>query len=281
MYVIILNILVYAHDALMVMLYYSRLLGRRYSMRTTALGAAGWCLLLCAVKLPLLYLADSFSASILMIMQCLLMFAYLHFFYCSSFAKKMLAFLLLVATLGTAEFVTVLIAGNLMGTENKAIEAGSEFTAFTLLLMRPMAILAYYSAFQIWNLLQKSTWIRGNRQWLCVILPLSQTFLLWYLNEIYTMEMKIPPFCVFIGIFLGLGADIYMYVIFDRMQKQEEVEDEVRLQKHLLEMEQLRYEKFRESLDETSRLRHDFQNYLLTLRSLSKREESEKGDEKT
>lgn len=281
MYVVVLNILVYAHDALMVMLYYSQTLGRRYSLKTTALGAAGWCLLLCAVKLPLLYRTDSFSTNVLMVIQCLLMFVYLHFFYCSSFAKKMLAFLLLVATLGTAEFATVMIAGNIMGTGNKAVEAGSVYTAFGLLLMRPLAILAYYSAFQIWNLLQKSSWIRGNRQWLCAILPLSQTFLLWYLNGMYAMEMKTPPVSVFMGIFLGLGADAYMYFIFERMQKQEEMEDEVRLQKHLLKMEQLRYEKFRESLDETSRLRHDFQNYLLTLRSLSQREGSEKGEKKT
>ena len=39
MYVMILNILVYAHDSLMVMLYYCKTLGRRYSMKVTVLAA--------------------------------------------------------------------------------------------------------------------------------------------------------------------------------------------------------------------------------------------------
>ena len=42
MYVMILNILVYAHDSLMVMLYYCKTLGRRYSMKVTVLAAVIW-----------------------------------------------------------------------------------------------------------------------------------------------------------------------------------------------------------------------------------------------
>ena len=41
MYVMVLNVLAYAHDALMVTLYYSRTLGRRYSVKITALILAG------------------------------------------------------------------------------------------------------------------------------------------------------------------------------------------------------------------------------------------------
>ena len=55
MYVMILNILVYAHDSLMVMLYYCKTLGRRYSMKVTVLAAVIWWVVQSASKLPFMY----------------------------------------------------------------------------------------------------------------------------------------------------------------------------------------------------------------------------------
>ena len=46
------------------------------------------------------------------------------------------------------------------------------------------------------------------------------------------------------------------------------MENELRLKKHLREMEQVRYERLCAFQEETAKLRHDFQNYLLTLRAM-------------
>lgn len=100
---------------------------------------------------------------------------------------------------------------------SRPLELGSDFTIAGLLIMRPLATLAYYTAFQIWNVLQHSIWIHGGRQWLCALLPLSQVFLLWYLTEIYTEAGELLPIPVLTGVFLAFAADIYMFVIFDRM----------------------------------------------------------------
>ena len=69
MYVMVLNVLAYAHDALMVTLYYSRTLGRRYSVKITALAAAGWWIVQSAGKLPAMYLADEYNMSTIMVVQ--------------------------------------------------------------------------------------------------------------------------------------------------------------------------------------------------------------------
>ncbi len=269
MYVMVLNILIYAHDALMVMLYYCKTLGRRYSMRTTALAAAVWWVAQSASKLPFMYLAEDYSMTAIMFVQCGIMIVYLIVFYKSSFAKKLLAFMLLAAALGMGEFTSILITGNFLEFGSRPLELGSSFTVMGLLVMRPLATLAYYIAFQIWNLLQRSSWVQGDRQWLCVLLPFSQVFLMWYLTEIYTEVTDLLPVPVLAGVFLAFAADIYMFIIFDRAQERERVEEELRLQKHLYEMEQLRYDRLRGSVEETSRLRHDFQNYLLALRALA------------
>lgn len=69
MYVLILNILVYAHDSLMLVFYYSKTLGRRYSMKVTAMAAIGWWIFQGASKLPLMYLADDYNMNWIMIVQ--------------------------------------------------------------------------------------------------------------------------------------------------------------------------------------------------------------------
>ena len=272
MYVLILNILVYAHDSLMLMFYYSKTLGRRYSIKITAMATIGWWIFQSVSKLPSMYLADDYNMNWIMVVQCTIMIVYLLIFYCSSFAKKLLAFMLLAVALGIGEFTTVLVVGNIFDIGNRPLEFGSEFTIAGLLIMRPLATLAYYIAFLTWNLLQRSSWVRGSRQWLCLLLPLSQTFLLWYLTEVYTDLEEVLPVPVLAGVFLALAADIYMFVIFDRAQKREYIEKELRLQKHLHEIERIQYDRLRMSLEETARLRHDYQNYLLVLRATSEME---------
>ena len=67
MYVMILNILVYAHDSLMVMLYYCKTLGRRYSMKVTVLAAVIWWVVQSASKLPFMYLAEDYNMNVIMV----------------------------------------------------------------------------------------------------------------------------------------------------------------------------------------------------------------------
>ena len=243
-------------------------------MKITALAAAGWWIVQSAAKLPAMYLADEYNMSMIMVVQCLSMFAYLFPFYRSTLVKKLSAFMLVAAALGVAEFTSILIAGTVFDIGSRPMQPGSAFTAAGLLIMRPLATLAYYAAFQVWNLLQHSSWIRGGRQWLCVILPLSQIFLLWYLTEAYTEESATLPLPALAGVFLAFAADIYMVVIFDQAQKREQMENELRIRKRLYELEQLRYDRLRSSQEETARLRHDFQNYLLVLRGLLEKEHS-------
>ena len=277
MFVLILNILIYGHDALMLLLYYSKTLKRRYSLKITVMGTVGWWILQSACKLPPMYLGEDYNMTFIMIAQCLLMLIYLLIFYSSSMAKKFPAFMLVTATLGVAEFTTILIAGNFADFGSRPLQLGSEFTTMGLLIMRPLAVLAYFGAFLIWNILQRSSWVRGGRQWLCALLPFSQLFLLWYLTEAYTNELEGLPALVLAGVFLAVAGDIYMFIVFDQAQEREQIERELSLQKHLHELEQVRYDRLRDTQEETARLRHDFQNYLLTLRSMSRKEAEGEG----
>ena len=273
MYVIILNLLAYAHDALMLLLYYSKTLGRRYSLKTTALGTAGWWALQSAVRIPFTYILEDYHVTAATIAQCAVMAVYLLVFYSSPAVKKLLAYMLLLAVLGIGECATVLLTGSIFEAGSQPLELGSKYTAAGLLIARPISVFCFYTAFQIWNLFRHSSWVRGGRQWLCVLLPVSQVFLFWYINEVYIFGSEPFSIPVLAGIVLGFAADIYMLLIFDRAYERERVEKELRLQKHLHEIEQIRYDRLRASTEEVSRLRHDFQNYLLAFRAIPAKEE--------
>ena len=81
MLTVILSILAYGHDSLMLLIYYSRTLGRRYSLKITAAATGVWWVMQCACKLPVMYFADEYSMSVVMMLQCLLMGGYLFLCY--------------------------------------------------------------------------------------------------------------------------------------------------------------------------------------------------------
>ena len=130
-------------------------------------------------------------------------------------------------------------------------------------------VLAFYMAFAIWRLLTGNRWIKGGRLWLCILLPLGQCMFMWYLCTSYLYQGEAIPFAALAGTILGLLADVFMFLIFDRAWERENMEEKLRLQEYLHEREQIRYDRIHASIEETARLRHDFQNYLLALRAMT------------
>ena len=70
------------------------------------------------------------------------------------------------------------------------------------------------------------------------------------------------------GCILGLIADVYMLLLFVRLSKKNETKKQLEGLKHQQELEQMRYEQLKKSQEETAKIRHDFQNYILTLKRM-------------
>ena len=51
MFTIIFMMLAYGHDGIMLLIYFSRTLGRKYSLRLTAAGTAAWWAVTCGFKI--------------------------------------------------------------------------------------------------------------------------------------------------------------------------------------------------------------------------------------
>ena len=268
MFTIIFMMLAYGHDGIMLLIYFSRTLGRKYSLRLTAAGTAAWWAVTCGFKILSMFKGDEYQTILLMVLPYVTLGIYLAAFFSSSAAKKLLAAALNIAALGCMEMLTFMLTETVVGVENRPLEVNAWATELGLLVMRPLSVLAFYMAFAIWRLLTGNRWIKGGRLWLCILLPLGQCMFMWYLCTSYLYQGEAIPFAALAGTILGLLADVFMFLIFDRAWERENMEERLRLQEHLHEMEKLRYDRLCASMEETARLRHDFQNYLLALRAM-------------
>lgn len=268
MFTIILMMLAYGHDGLLLFLYFSRTLGRKCSLKKTVIGTVAWWAATCALKILSMYEGDEYQTFLLMFLPYLILGIYMKIFYSSSAARKLLAAALNVMTLGCMEMLTFMITEAVVGIESRPLETGALSTELGLLVMRPLSMLAFYLAFLIWKLLMGNRWIQGGRLWLCILLPLGQCMFMWYFCTSYLYQGEAIPALALAGVFLGIAADIFMFLIFDRAWERECVEEELRLQKRRYQIEQDRYDRLRQLLEETARLRHDYQNYLLALRAV-------------
>lgn len=73
---------------------------------------------------------------------------------------------------------------------------------------------------------------------------------------------------LFGGLLLSVITEIGVFELLNRSEERYRLETELRETRHYYEMEQIRYEQLKEMQEETARIRHDFQNYLLVLRNM-------------
>ena len=75
MFTIIFMMLAYGHDGIMLLIYFSRTLGRKYSLRLTAAGTAAWWAVTCGFKILSMFKGDEYQTILLLslihILSCL------------------------------------------------------------------------------------------------------------------------------------------------------------------------------------------------------------------
>ena len=84
----------------------------------------------------------------------------------------------------------------------------------------------------------------------------------------YSVQFQSVPLEAVLGTVLAMLGDVYMFVLFYRSNKRDHAEKELNGLKHQQELERVRYEQLKESQEEMAKMRHDFQNYVLTLKQM-------------
>ena len=116
--------------------------------------------------------------------------------------------------------------------------------------------------------MEKIKWESGWYQWMSLFLPISQWLLGMYMGQKYLARSIMMPAMSLFGMCIGLMADIYMIVIFLQSNNRRRAEKKLNQVNNQYELEQRRYERLKENQDEISKIRHDFQNYILTIKNM-------------
>ena len=111
-------------------------------------------------------------------------------------------------------------------------------------------------------------WESGLYQWLSLFFPISQFTIGIYTAGKWLANRMLMPTMSIVGLCVGLVADIYMIMIFLRSNSRRIAEKNLEQINQKYELEQMRYEQLKENQEEVSKIRHDFQNYILTVKNM-------------
>lgn len=263
-------ILSYGYSTIIAAVFFSRTLERRYSYKITACGSVLCWVAHCLLKLPFFFCVGVPNMAVFNGIGLLFMFAYQISLYRAAPIKRILSMVLYYGVMFFGEMLSTHVATLIFG-ENRFLQTESAYTVAGTFIICLWATLALYPAVCLWDLLMSVGKGRGEKRlWLCVLLPLSQCLLLEYFVDAYESKFRnIPPWS-FGGMALGLLLDFYMFFLFYRENRQYHAERELLMEREIYSRERVYYENLRKNQEETAKIRHDFQNYILTLDHMAK-----------
>lgn len=185
----------------------------------------------------------------------------------ASVVKKMLLFFIYVIVQAGMDLLGMNIAGMLTG-EYAFMDQSSNFTLVMLGCSSITITLGTVLFVWLWKVLERRNLKITKLQGLCLLLPMSQYAMIQGIALRYAKLGSAVPLIVGIGLIVGLLADIYMLLLLEKSNRKKQAENELQRLKRQYEVEQMRYEQLKETQEETAKIRHDFQNYVLALKQM-------------
>ena len=245
--------------------YFDRVLGKRYSMKIMVFATFLLWFSDCTLKLfPQFIFGLDLSgiSSVLMILTSII-YAALCFY--GTFKRKMLAVLLYMLIQMVMDFIglkmTILITGSNEIYNTSFLQVG-------IICSCSMITLGTVIGAWAWAHFENRRWKVERYQWCCLILPLSQCIVLSY-NGLRNLENNnVISWMIISGVMLGFLADVYMFWLFERINAKKRAESEMRKLSHQYQIEKMKFEQLKAVQEETAKMRHEMQNYLLTIKNM-------------
>lgn len=247
------------------MFFYQKTLGMRYSLKITAIATFSMWVFDCCMKLFPQYLWGLDQTGIVNLIMFSSSILYAVLLYDGSVIKRLLA---------TAIYMVIQIAMDLLGMQLATIIVGERELFDTVYVIASVCCSGITITFGtvagtwFWRKIEDRKWRIDSYQWVSLLLPIGQFAVLQYVGMEYAGELNGVSILIIISIILGLLGDIYMFWLFERSNTKKQAEEELRQIQHQYEKEQLRYHALLEKQEEISKIRHDFQNYVLTMKNM-------------
>lgn len=257
----------YLYDDVLAMYFYQKVLGRKYSTKTTICATLVWWLSQCLTKIAVFMGIGLVMVEPLQYMSIIGYLLYNLLLYKSAVGKRILALIMVVCCLVITELFSY-IPGSMLAGEFALFAVESNFTSIVLLIEIPIELAGIYLLLRLWRRMEQIEWKTSYQLWVCLLYPFSHVCIMFHIGLYYTMNMKIVPNLVLLGLLLGFAADIYVFVLFVRLNRKEKNERELQKLKTQYELEQFRYEELMKAEEEMRKMRHDFRNYCITMKNM-------------
>lgn len=257
----------YLYTDMLLVYVFGNICGLKYSKKITVLGTIIMWISDCILKIIPQYILGIQVLGFLNMLMVISGVIYTMIIYSSSALKKIFVFFIYIFAQAGMDMLGMNIAGMLTG-EYAFLDVESNFTIVLIGCSIITITLGSVGFVWLWKLLERKKLKITGMQWLCILLPVSQYAVIQGIALKYSQQQKAIPAIVGAGLIVGLLADIYMMILFEKSNQKRQAENELKQLKHQQELEQLRYEQLKESQEETAKIRHDFQNYVLTLRQM-------------
>ncbi len=257
--------LAYLYTDFLFIYYYGRILGMKYSKKVIFITTLCMWVSDCSLKLFPQYLWGMDQTGIVNLIMLSTMILYALLLYKGSFMKRILS---------TAVYMVVQVAMDLLGLQLASMIVGERELFDTIYVIASTICsgititLGTMAAVWIWRKVEERQWKVDRYQWFALLLPISQHTILQYVYIQYTGKLNTISKMVVLGIVLGLVGDIFMFWLFEKNNSRKQAEAELRHLQYQYAKEQIRYSALLEKHEEISKVRHDFQNYVLTMKSM-------------
>lgn len=243
--------------------FFAKVLGRKYSVKITIVATCLMWVSDCVLKLFPQYLWGINPVGVINYIMIFTFWVYTFILFQGPTMKKILAMIIYTTIQMGMDMTGLEIAIMITGTEQLF---NSELIDVAVCSSGLLLAFGTVAGIWIWKWFESRNWDANKYQWFCFVFPMSQMLLLRYtMDKNISSSYKISGL-VLIGLFIGIVADIYMFWLFERMNSKRIMERKVRELKQQYELEKIKYEQVKKIQEETARMRHDFQNYLLVLK---------------
>lgn len=184
--------------------------------------------------------------------------------------KKMLLFVLFI----TVTYISEILCKFLAGFAGIPFDSSFNSPEMVMMVAGDTAILLIFSALLliIWNrfIVHKAT---TRRILIFFVFPLSQLITMYALDSSLPLEDSPGGFLAGIGIVLGFFADfILLYIMMEQGEK-EALAKQLQELESLYQVENVHYQSIEARRNEMAKLRHDFNNQLITVYHLAEQGE--------
>lgn len=260
-------VLKYLFDDCLMMYFYSKVLGRRYSLKVTILFMLAWWLTQDIPKIFVFLEIGFVWVDVLQVISLLLWFLFAICVFKNTLGKRILASVWVCSLLVLLELLSY-IPGSILAGNFAIFDPESSFTMWVILIQSPLEVLGVLLSIKLWKWIERIEWRANVQQLMWVILPLSQMCFLMHASIRYSLNSMHIPIMIYIGLMIGIVTDAYGCYLFIRSNKRQKAEKELKYLKAQYELERVRYEELMKTEEEMQKLRHDYMNYCMTLKNM-------------